>query len=541
MILARAAPLAGALLLAGCAPRLVWFGKSADRRHVVAVIEAGGAQRVRLDGRDGPEVLGVGVEGIALGPDGRHLAYPARRPAGWTVIHDGREGPPWEGLGAVVLDPSGEHVAYAAERGARWYVVRDGEAGPAFDAILDGSIVLGGAGRSAYVGERGGQAYAVVDGALGPGWDGIGGLSFSADGARVAYVARRGDAAFAVVDGVASDAYEGVAEVSLAPKRGRVAVVARREKAWRVIVDGVEGGPFARVSRLRWSPAGDRLAYAGKRGRAEVVVLDGVEGDPFEAVMPASLCFDATGRRFAFAAQREGAWRITADGREGGAFDEVSPPVFSDGGEVMGHLARRGASHVAVIDGREGPGWAWAGDLVLGPGGRRFAYLARRGERSLVVDDRGETALDLTVSGTLAFSRDGGRWGVVAGDASAHRLFIAVEGGGRHALDGEELVAAVTRLPPEERLGHRPDEEILRRWVAAELEVGGGAVRGAGGTSGDHTARRSASSRRASVRAGTWAASSEAGGVHASTARWGVYSPLRILRPTAPPTTSSGL
>jgi len=140
---------------------------------------------------------------------------------------------------------------------------------------------------------------------------------------------------------------------------------------------------------------------------------------------------------------------------------------------VMGHLARRGFSHVAVIGGREGPGWEWAGDLVLGPGGRRFAYLAKLGDRSFVVDDRGETAFDLVISGTLAFSRDGRRWGAVAGDADRRRLFIAVEGGARHAIDGEELVAATMRLPPEDRLAHRPDEEILRRWVAAELEIGG--------------------------------------------------------------------
>jgi hypothetical protein len=180
--------------------------------------------------------------------------------------------------------------------------------------------------------------------------------------------------------------------------------------------------------------------------------------------------FDPTGRRLAFAAKREGTWHVVDGGHEGPPYEEVDPPVFSADGAALGYTARRGFASLAVIGGHEGSGWAWAGDLVLGPGGR-FAYLARLGDRSFVVDDRGQQAFDVVVSGTLAFARGGRRWGCVAGDEGAHKLFVAVEGGKRRPLDGEELVAAVTRLPADERLGQRPDEEVLRRWVAAELEI----------------------------------------------------------------------
>jgi hypothetical protein len=474
MRMRRASSFVLSVLVAGCAQRVVWFGHSDDRRHVVSVIESAGKQRVRLDGREGPALLGVGVEGLALSSDGRHLAYPARRPGGWAVIHDGHEDALWDGVGAVALSPDGAHVAYAAERARRWHVVRDAEVGPPADAILEGSLSFGTGGQLLYAIERAGEAHAVVDGVEGPGWEALGGLSTSADGAHTAYVARRGSLMFAMVDGAASGPYEAIAELALAPRRGGVAVVARTEGKWRVIVDGAEGAAFDRISRVRWSPAGGRVAYAAKRGSREVVVVDGTvvggeEASPFDAVMPASLAFDGSGAHVAFAARRDGRWRVTADGREGAPFDEVDAPTWSDDG-VLGYVARRGFVARAVIDGKEGVGWAWASDLVLGSGGR-FAYLAGHGAHSYVVDDRGEREYALVVSGTLSFSREGTRWGCIAGDARSRKLFIAAEGGGQRPLDAEELVAAISKPSADLRPSQRLDAEILRRWVAAELDL----------------------------------------------------------------------
>lgn len=59
-----------------------------------------------------------------------------------------------------------------------------------------------------------------------------------------------------------------------------------------------------------------------------------------------------------------------------------------------------------------------------------------------------------------------GRW-----RSGRRRLFIALEGGTRRPFDGEELVAAVAKLPADQRLSQRADEAILRRWVEAELEI----------------------------------------------------------------------
>ncbi len=81
------------LLASACSPRVVWYGKSQGRAHEAIVLEDAGGQRVRLDGKDGRSYLGIGVEALSFSPDGRRLAYAARRAAGWVVVVDGVEEP----------------------------------------------------------------------------------------------------------------------------------------------------------------------------------------------------------------------------------------------------------------------------------------------------------------------------------------------------------------------------------------------------------------------------------------------------------------
>jgi signal transduction histidine kinase len=82
---ARALGGAALLALMGCGPGVVWYGKSPDRGRAAVVLQDGDGQRVRVNGRDGPRFLGIGVEAMAWSPDGRRLAYPARTAEGWVV------------------------------------------------------------------------------------------------------------------------------------------------------------------------------------------------------------------------------------------------------------------------------------------------------------------------------------------------------------------------------------------------------------------------------------------------------------------------
>jgi hypothetical protein len=126
----QASPAAPALILAAvlggsCKSVVVHYEWSADRRHLVRVIEEGIDQFVERDGRAEPSYRAIGVESLVLSRDGAHLAYPGMTAAGWEVVHDGRRSRPWRGIGELALSEDGRHLAYAALDDEGWRVVRD--------------------------------------------------------------------------------------------------------------------------------------------------------------------------------------------------------------------------------------------------------------------------------------------------------------------------------------------------------------------------------------------------------------------------------
>lgn len=467
----KSAALALALLfVAGCGPSVVWLGHSPDRRHHVEVLESAGKQRVRVDGVDGAEYLGIGIESLVWSADGRRLAYPARREKGWSLIVDGRAGPTFDGLGEVVLSPDGAHVAHAAQRKGAWFVVLDETPGPAFDAILEGTLQFGRGGRFAYVARQGAFVRAIVDGTPGPRYDGIGALRFSEDGAAVAHVGRRGEEAFFWMNGRESPPAEAIAHHALAPRGGRFAYLAKRAGQWRVTVDGVESAPYARISEVVFSEDGARVAYAGRRADGEVIVLDGVEGPPYEEIAPGSLLF-GDGGRLAYAARHGRGWHIVVNGEEGPAYDAVDRPVFARRGSKFGYVAGSRGARFVVIDGREQRPFAWAADLTFSADGRYHAYLADDGERMRVMHDGAANPFDGVIAGTLVHAEEGPGWACLVVDKAARKLFIVIDGVKKRPLDAEELAAAMTQPRFEARAARAADAELLRRWVAAELAL----------------------------------------------------------------------
>lgn len=448
-----------ALLASGCT-HLVWYGRSDDRRHVAAVIEEGGTQRVRFDAVDGPRVKGVALEGLVLGADG-HFAYPAQLEAGWVVFHDGVPSAAFDGIGAVELSPDGRRVAFAAQREGGWHVVHDGVVGERFEAIFPGSLRLGPDGRFVYAARRGGAAFVVVDGRVSEPWDGVGQVQRSADGQRVAWVARRGAQAFVVVDGAPRGPFEGVAAFHFGPPE--VTVV--RDGGWRLLVDGQAGEAFSAVGAVRVE-AGRVAATVRRDGRSWVLDGAGLRG-PFDAVHPA-LARDGGGA-LVFAAKEGDDWFVHRGAERSGPWVKVEDLRVA-GGRVA-FLGVRAERDVVVLDGRELSSWDYASSLALSPDGTRLAHLARRGPRWRLVVDGAEREVDLAIDGSLAFSRSGHRVGFVSGDRQRRRLRFTFDDGTSRPLDFEELVAATARGAPDAL--PVADAGLLRRWVAAELDRDG--------------------------------------------------------------------
>jgi len=472
----RAAAVLAVALAAGCGPAVLWSGHTPDRRHRIEVIEEDGIHWVLVDGRRRSGHRAIAAWTIAASEDGEHIAYAARRGESWVVVHDGRPGQPWDGVGEIALGPAG-HLAHAAESEGRWRVVVDGRPGPPFEAILAGTLRLvaapGGGVRAVYAARSRRGVHVVVDGEVGPAWSGVGQLAVSADGAAVAYAARRGRRAHVVVGGAIGPPADAIARLTLAPRGGQVAYAARSGSAWRVIAGGEESGPYDEVRAIAFSPDGARVAWIARAGYSDLVVEGGALVESAPAIRGDSLAFAAGGELVYAVRERGGGERVVRGGEAGPRYDEVGPVAVSPDGRRVGYPARRGGTWVVAVDGEELPGGAWVSTPVFSPDGRRVAYLARRKGVSgvfAVVDGRAHR-FDLAMDGTLVFSRDGRRWSVLAGDLAEERLYFAVDGVPREPLSTREIYSAAARAAargPAAAL--EPGGDLLRAWSQAEAD-----------------------------------------------------------------------
>ena len=427
-------------------------------------------QTVKLDGKDGRPYDGIGVEALVFSPDSRRLAYPAQRGTRWHVVLDGKEGEPFGGIGEIVFSPDSKHVAYLARRGGRWHVVRDGRVSASFHGIFRRTLVYSADSKrlGGVVMAGPGKAQVVLDDRPGPVFRQVAGLTFSPDSKRVAYIGRDEGRASVVLDGKRGPPFDEISEVALG-RGGRVAYLARRLQAWMSVVDGVEGKAYQGVAGLVFSPDGAHLAHAALQGDAAFVVHDSVEGTRHDGIRVPTLGFTKTGRLIYVARQLlprgVGArYVVVHGGKAGPAVDRVLS--LRTAGGRWGYIGRNGERYQVVLDGKPGPSYPWAANLIFDPRGKRHAYLARRGkEVAVVVSGSKEQRFDVVVRGTLLFSRDGAHWACLAGEREPRRLFVVVDGRTVAAFKREELTAAMMADP------RRTEADLLRRWVAAEMEL----------------------------------------------------------------------
>jgi hypothetical protein len=359
-------------------------------------------------------------------------------------------------------------------------VVVDGAAvrsPPRWTAILARTLRFTGDGAHlAYAAEDAAGAHVVIDGAAGPAWSGIGQLALDDTGAHVAYAARGGRDRFAVIDGVVGPRFDDIAQLTVAPHGGRAAYVGVDGAAMHVVVDGevdhAPGPDAGRVRALQLSRDGAHVAYVASRDSGDRVICDGAEVAlvPPGSLDPGSLGFVAApGCGLAYRLVEPTGARVVRAGAAGPRFDDVGPLSISSDGAHLGYAARRGAAWLVVLDGVEHDAGRWAEAPVWSADGRRAGYLSRRGDKAIaVVDDRAYT-FDTVLEGTLAFSRDGRAWAVIAGDLAREELFFAVDGVHRVSLDTAELYSAAAALSRVYSL-LEPAPNVLAAWSAAEAD-----------------------------------------------------------------------
>lgn len=438
--------------LSGCS-HLVWYGRSPNRRHVVAVLERGGKQLVRHDFRDGPEFKGVGVDALQVMDE--RLVYPAELESGaWVVVIDGAVSEPFESIGELAV--SRRHVLVAGVREGKWVV--DGDKGPfgRWDEVMPGSLLASDGTAWAFAARRENKTWAVVNGVEHGPFDAVGAFTLAGD--DVAFLARTTEGVALHVGPQRFGPYEELVEP--VSGEGQVGFAFRRETSW---FTSTGAGPFTRVGGLQFLAG--QLAFAARRDGKQWVVHGAHEFGPFQLLKRQLL---AKKEGLVFAGKRADGWWVKRGETESGPWDDVSALSVKNGHDAF--IGERGERSVIVIDGVERGAWEEASGLVLSPDGSKFVHAARVGTQQFLVVDGEPRPQELLLPDTLAYSRDGAHFGCITGERKTKRLFITFDDGARVPVDLEELTAALSRVPPHQ-LATSPERALLSRWVEAELQI----------------------------------------------------------------------
>jgi len=326
------------------------------------------------------------------------------------------EGKPYDSIESVTFSPDGRRLAYAAKRGQKQLMVVDGVEGPEYASVETPQAWSPDSRRLAYVARQEDfQRCVVVDGVrAGPyGGDRVMSPVFSPDSKHWAVLVEQGYANFLVFDGKRGPTYNSTDAdtlsppmVKFSPDGRRVAyVVGGSSSIWRpqrVVVESVEGienkdkaevhvGKVydGGVGGLIFSPDSRRLAYVASRAAKSLVVTGSIEGPGYYSVELGGL-FSPDGRRTAYKVgsyDEKTSWRYAAviDGTLSKPYlSMVAPPLFSpDSAHVALLTERHDDKYVIVVDGEESqPYDDYAGDGKLvfdGPNLLR-AVMVRNGE-----------------------------------------------------------------------------------------------------------------------------------------------------------------
>jgi hypothetical protein len=461
---------------------------TSDGWRFACTIQAGGKQRVMVDGRLGPEY--AGIEQVWFSSDGQHFAYVAQLGTRERVVLDGQPGAEYDQITRLdwPFSADGKHIAYAARDGNKWFAVADAAPGPSYDEITDFLTLPD--GQAVYAARRGGKWMAVVQGQEGTGYDSVTGLQQSEGGRHLAYKAKRGAKWMIVEDGHETPEFDDV-DFEFSPDGERLAYWAATSKkqlfgtgtTWHMTVDGQSGSEYDVVGMPKFSDDGKHFAYPARNGIRPFFVVDGRPQRHYDWVDDLSFSFSHNGGRSAYSVSdgniftrffvvdghadrsyNDLAWRavfspdgkhiaygamtwrlfggsrwfVVEDGRPGPEYDRLSnieepqacTPIFSPDGMHLAYPARQGDKWFVVRDGSPGPkcdhlGYP-DGYITFSPDSKHLAYFARIGRKSIVfLDDRPLPPCD-QVACVPIFRHDGKLEYIAENDEAGASVFYRV-------------------------------------------------------------------------------------------------------------------
>ncbi|MDS4022412.1 MAG: hypothetical protein RKR03_18185 [Candidatus Competibacter sp.] len=340
---------------------------SPDGQHVAYWARQDKKEFIVWDDQKGPAFDGAGFP--VFGPDGGKVAYRAREGNQWFVIRGDKKGPAFDDIGYytvpdtgrgreiadVVFSPDGRQLAYAARRGEQWFTVRDDQPGPTFEHV--GLPAFGPDGRLAHRARRNDREFILLAGKKGPEFDFVSNPVFGADGRQMAYWARQGKTEFIVHGERKGPAFDKVGAPLFNRDGSQVIYWAKQGEKEFIMTDGKKGPEFDSIEAPAFHPRTHQIAYRVRRGNMEFVMLGDREGPEFnfnDSPRSRPLVFSPDGRKLAYAARQDGKEFILVGENKGPAFDEVGDPVFSPDGGRLAYRVKVGERWLMLATDLEG-------------------------------------------------------------------------------------------------------------------------------------------------------------------------------------------
>lgn len=389
---------------------------SGPARPVATTVAAQSARLATISDEDAPVAQqGVAAQHTAPAPGqapefsiffstlGRGGAYLASGPGGSRMVHDGKRGNPYQGIGGVALSPDGSRIAYGALLDGKWRMVENGVDGESFDEV--GDPVFSADGRHlAYEALTGKRWHIVLDGRTN---DGVVQYYqkpvFSADGSKVFLIENtEKDGLFRFVVSDLQFVKQSRKEMRalgtvVSKSRTRIATVQQEGDTYHVLQftfadpdKPSKGADYDAISDLAFSPDGASLAYLARRGATRLLVLDGKEEPLPEGGFLAAPVVrpDHKGVGIILATDRG---YFLHEGFAGKPrhqrYTDAGDLTYSVAGDHA-YVAMTGKNMHIVVNGKEGPAFDRVVTPAFSPDGRFLVYRARKdGKRFVVVAD----------------------------------------------------------------------------------------------------------------------------------------------------------
>jgi hypothetical protein len=263
------------------------------------------------------------------------------------AVVDGKRGPAFDDIEAVVLDHDGSVWACEAHQDGKQFVVIGDVQGERFDRVVDLRLSADGS-AAAYYARNGNEAYLLAGGQRIPlpgsgtgelGFGTMSDLELSPDGKHFIALTKfpGGGKHYAIIDG-APGPYVDRAMFARMSFDGVAAYVAFDASQQRMSVGTTLGDPYDVVLPIEFGPTAGSFAYIARSGADQFVVthrgafgpyLDVGHPDPRPGHEVGKIHFGPRGE-IVYRARTAAGWHLVVDGQPGPAFDQVfEPPTFT--------------------------------------------------------------------------------------------------------------------------------------------------------------------------------------------------------------------